>query len=145
MKTPRDILFHRHRPADAKLDRIRHQVVAKLSRPVAPLKSNLPWRVLSKLWDELVWPCWRTWAALAAMWLLVLGVNASLRDPGTTTLANPTRAGGMMLALPEQERLLAELSEPLRTRAAASPQKPTPAAHQPRSDRRDTIRRPVYA
>jgi hypothetical protein len=143
MKTPRDILFNCHQSADAKLDQVRHEVVSKLVSPIAPRNSSLPVLVLLKLWQELIWPCRRTWAAFAAVWLLMLVVNVSLRDPGQTTLAKSSPSGGMMMALQQQERLLAELSEPHKTRVTTSPPKPT--APQPRSDRRDVSRRPVYA
>lgn len=143
MKTPRELLFNRHQAADAKLDQIRHEAVSKLGIPIEPWKSSLPVLVLLKLWQELIWPCRRTWAALAAVWLLMLGVNVSLRDPGQITLAKPSPSGGMMMALQQQERLLAELSEPPKTRAGTSP--PKPIAPQPRSDRRDVSRRPAYA
>ena len=143
MKTPRDILFNRHQSADAKLDQIRHEVVSRLVNPIEPQKSSLPVLVLLRLWQELVWPCRRTWAALAAVWVLMLGVNVSLRDPGQLALATASPARGMMMALQQQERLLAELSEPHKTRAVTSP--PKPIAPQPRSDRRDASRRPAYA
>jgi len=143
MKTPRDILFNRHKSADAKLDQIRHEVVSKLVSPIVPQKSSLPLRALLKLWHELIWPCRRTWATLAAAWLLMLGVNVSLSDPGQIALANPSPSRGMMMAWQQQERLLAELSEPHKTRAVTPP--PKPAVPQPRSERRDVSRLPVYA
>ena len=143
MKTPREILFDRHQSADVKLDQVRHEVVSKLVSHIVPQKSSLPLRVLLKLWHELIWPCRRTWATLAAVWLLMLVTNVSLRDPGQTTLANSSPSRGVMMALQQQEQLLAELSEPHKSRVATSP--PKPGASQPRSDRRGASRRPVYA
>jgi hypothetical protein len=143
VKTPRDILFHRHQSADAKLDQIRRDVVSKLVRPVAPRKASPLVFVLLKLWQELIWPCRRVWAGLAALWLLMLGVNVSLRDPGQITRTSAASPAVMMTTWQQQERLLAELSEPHQTRAITSP--PKPAAPQPRSDRRNASQRPAYA
>ena len=137
MKTPRDILFYRHQSADAKLDQIRRDVVSKLVSPIVPQNSSLPLRVLLKLWHELIWPCRRTWATLTAVWLLILAVNVSQRDPAQNTLAKSSPATGIMTTWQQQERLLAELSEPHNSRGATSPSKP--AAPRPRSDRRGTI------
>lgn len=143
MKTPRNILFRRHQSADMKLDQIRREVVSQLVSPMPARKPSLPLRLSLKLCQELLWPCRRFWAGLAALWLLMLGVNVSLRDPGQITRTSAAPPAVMMTTWQQQERLLAELSEPHMTRAVTP--RPKPAAPGPRSDRRDASRRPVYA
>jgi hypothetical protein len=137
MKTPREILLQHHRAAEPRLDEIRRTTIAQLEKPSGTRAERLPLRALFTLWRELIWPCRRTWATLAAVWLLMLVMNVSLRDPGQATLANSSPSRGMMLALQQQEQLLAELSEPHKSRVATSP--PKPAAPRPRSDRSGTI------
>jgi len=143
MKTPREILFLRHESADRKLEALRHEVVAQLQPLATARREPLSLHLVFTLWRELIWPCRRTWAAFAALWLLVLVVNVSLRDAGQFTLVTASPSTGIMTTWQQQERLLAELSEPHKPRVVTSP--PKPAAPQPRSDRRDTSRRPVYA
>jgi len=64
-------------------------------------------------WRELLWPCPQAWAGLAAVWLLILGLNAATREPARvakTAHASPPRE--VLMALREQRRLFVELVEP---------------------------------
>jgi hypothetical protein len=108
MKAPRDILLERHRPVESKLDAIRSEVVAQCreGRRVASLKSVLDYLPLL-LWRELIFPSRRTWAGLAAAWVLILAVNFSLRDPGQGGAAKTTTPE--MMSFQEQQKLLNEL------------------------------------
>jgi len=109
MKTPRDILLEHHQGAKSKLDAVRSEVVAQCRegrRAAAPKfgLTNLPFL----LWRELIVPSRRTWAGLAAAWVLILVVNFSLRDPAQPGNAAKVSAPEMM-SFQEQQKLLNEL------------------------------------
>ena len=108
MKTPREILLKQHRPVESKLDAIRSEVVAQCreGRRVAVTKSVLAYLPLL-LWRELIFPSRRTWAGIAAAWVLILVVNFSLRDPGQDGAAKVTAPE--MMSFQEQQKLVNEL------------------------------------
>ncbi len=114
MKTPRDILFARHQSVAPKLDAIRCQVVAGLNHQDIKAQSGadnlVSWCLggSNKLWQELVWPCRRIWAGLAAVWVLIFIVNVSQRDGSQTMMAKsaPTE---MMMTFRDQQKWLNEL------------------------------------
>ena len=88
MKTPQEILFARHQSAAGpRLDAIRREVVAELNhqgtKAQSWTKTLVSWCLgcSNKLWLELVWPCRRIWAGLAAVWILIFVFNFSQRDP----------------------------------------------------------------
>ena len=100
MKTPRDILLKRYQDAAPKLDAIRREVVevaADVNRRKQPVRELIFAAALANaikvLFQELVWPCRRTWAGLAARKL-------------------PPPSPEAILAWRQQERLLAELIGP---------------------------------
>jgi hypothetical protein len=108
MKTPREILLEQHRPVESKLDAIRNEVVAQCreGRRVAVAKSVLTCLPLL-LWRELIFPSRRTWAGIAAAWVLILVVNFSLRDTGQSGAAKVTAPE--MMSFQEQQKLVNEL------------------------------------
>ena len=108
MKTPREILLARHRAVETELDAIRSEVVAQCheERRVAVTKSVLAYLPLL-LWRELIFPSRRTWAGIAAAWVLILVVNFSLRDPGQDGAAKVTAPE--MMSFQEQQKLVNEL------------------------------------
>ncbi len=120
MKTPREILLARHQAADPKLDAIRQSAVAAVStrgcdrRPASPTMAAAA--ILKTLWHELIFPSRRIWAGLATAWLFIVAANMSMRDHSSA--ATPQ----VVMSLPQQERLLAELSGP-GIPAIAEPQK----------------------
>jgi hypothetical protein len=141
MKTPRKILLEKHQAANAGLDAIRKQVLAAecRSEPQNPrLKTSramiIPLRVVLKLWGELIAPARRLWAGFAVVWLVIVVVNLaeSDRSQPAEARAKPLSAGTMM-ALKEQQKILAELVGTTEPRGA---DKPKPAPPQPRSQRR---------
>jgi hypothetical protein len=118
MKTPREILLTRHQALEPKLDAIRHAVVGKLNNEAARQQSLrnsfVSWfpGCSKNLWRELIWPCRRTWAGLAAVWILIFAVNFSLRDRSGPTFAKTPPSPQMILAIRQQEQLLNELIGP---------------------------------
>src|SRR6266404_1346443 len=95
------------------------------------------WRsILSTLNSQLstlLWPSPAAWAGLAAIWLLLLIVNASISDKSIAVArALPRPAPERLMAWREQERLLTELLGPREMPVA---EKPKPAPLSPRSER----------
>ena len=103
MKTPREILLEQHRSAAPKLDAIRNEVL-NAERRGAEAHPN--WLVLC--WRELIWPSRRIWTGLAAVWVLILAANISLREhsPAIVKSGSPSE---MMMTLKDQQKILAEL------------------------------------
>lgn len=91
------------------------------------------------LWQELIWPCRRTWAGLAAVWVAILVFNAVQAERGPTTIASTAPSlGAMSMAFAEQQELLTELIGPPPTDARTEPpQRPNPP---PRSERSIKLR-----
>ena len=76
------------------------------------------------------------WSPLAAAWLVILALNHAARDPAPLVSAKSTPPSPqLVLALREQRRLFAELTD---TASIATPaDRPRPRAGQPHSQRRD--------
>jgi hypothetical protein len=131
MKTPREILFARHQNAAPKLDAIRREVLNAefQGEDKTPFYLNLP----LMFWRELIFPCRRIWAGLAAVWILIFAVNFSLRDNSQTIAMKSSPSPEMILTFGQQERLLAELIGPDETRVAEPPKTFFP---RPSSERR---------
>jgi hypothetical protein len=143
MKTPHEILLERHQAATPKLDVIRQSAVAAVcDRHPAMVDAHerrsqtAATMIGHVLWRELIWPSRRIWAGLAAVWVVILTVNVSLRNesPALALKSPPTRE--MIMAWRQQERLLTELIGPGETRAAEPPR---PFSPQPSSERRIEI------
>ncbi|PYK97835.1 MAG: hypothetical protein DME19_14810 [Verrucomicrobia bacterium] len=131
MKTPREILLKRHQSANAKLDRLRTEVLSTtLSHPIRALRRDgqedipLAVRALLVVWRELIWPCRRAWAGMAALWLVMWGINRGLSDtPKATRSAHTASASALFQALEEQRRLLAELIPAVSSQPAEPPRR----------------------
>ena len=138
MKTPRDVLLQRHQAAQPQLDQIRRAVVANLKECPAAREQSLPVAVALKLWRELVWPCRRTWAGLAATWLVLIVFNFTHADHSMVVAGKSSMPPAeMRLAFQEQQRLLAELVGPPPATPLAEP--PRRQNLKPRSERRVEI------
>src|SRR5689334_17355107 len=112
MKTPREILFERHRQAEPRLNKVRRQALAELTaaRSEAGLRQSRSEGLLKKIWLELIWPSRRAWAGMATLWLALLAVNFGMKATATSSTAGRSaRSGELVRALEEQRRLLAEL------------------------------------
>ena len=96
--------------------------------------------LLSVLWQRLVWPNPKAWAGLAAIWLVILGLNLASRDsaPRTEARMEPAPNSELRRLLKEQEQLYAELIErPLRPVAAPLANRPKRIPPGPHSWGRD--------
>jgi hypothetical protein len=113
-------LLKRHQGAAPKLDAIRREVVevaADVNRRKQPVRELTFAAALANaikvLFQELVWPCRRTWAGLAAVWVALLIFNVSQRDQSELAARKlPPPSPEAILAWRQQERLLAELIGP---------------------------------
>jgi hypothetical protein len=105
-------------------------------------RRNLPVREFTfaattfrRLLSIRLWPCPRAWAALAAVWVVILAVNLSLRDnPGTFVANSAPPSPQVLAALQQQRRLLSELIGQSLTPEA---EPPTLLLPRPRSERRE--------
>lgn len=112
MKTPREILFERHRQAEPRLDEVRRQALAELTAASREdgLRRSRSERLLKKIWLELIWPSRRAWAGMAALWLALLAANFGMKaTAASSTAGRSAHRGELVQALEEQRRLLAEL------------------------------------
>lgn len=143
MKTPREILMDQHRVAVPKLDAIRHSAVAAVCDRRVLTESD-PMRrsqtaattIWHLFWRELIWPSRRIWAGLAAVWVLMIAANVSMRDRTPTVAMKSASGPVMILSFRQQERLLTELLGPDEPRAAGPA---TPLVPRPRSEGRFEI------
>ena len=111
------------------------------SAPKSPARAFEPSTFTSQL-REWLWPCPQACAALAAVWVLLLVLHFTQRDPASAQLAKTSVPSAMPYVWREQQKLLAELfplepTAPPRPRVQPAPVLP-PA---PRSDARPFARR----
>jgi hypothetical protein len=114
------------------------QAAADVNRRKQPLReftfATAPANAIRLAFRELVWPSRRVWTGLAAVWLLILAVNVSLRDRTQTfALKSGPVSPEIILSFPQQERLLAELMDAGEPRVAVPPK---PFSPRPSSERR---------
>jgi hypothetical protein len=159
MKTPREILFERHRQAGPKLDAIRRNVLGTrsaseealasgpleiasthkrsfwLHEALSRLKVGAPFFV-RKAWLELILPSPRAWAGMATVWLAVLAANFLMKAPVPGSPGpGSAPAREVAQALEEQRRLLAELLPPAKPALVEAPPVQAPPPNpRPRSE-----------
>ena len=111
MKTPRDILLDHHRRLEAKLDAIRQTAVATAGdrrTPAVPAPFGVfNWPMV--WWRELILPNRRLWSGLATIWVLLLLINVSQRDPVSSVTGKPASAPALMMSWQVQQRWMNEL------------------------------------
>jgi len=120
MKTPREILLEQHRSVAPKLDAIRREIVevaADVNRRKQSVHELTFAATLANAvrhsFLELIWPCRRTWAGLAAVWIALFIFNVSQRDQSElAALKLPPPSPEAIMAWRQQEKLLAELIGP---------------------------------
>jgi len=111
MKTPRDLLFDRHRSADSKLDALRRSALAALARPSERESVRAPRSPGARAsWGQLLRSIRWHLAGMSAAWLLVALLNID-HSPGPA--ANLARQNGpspqqLLTALRENRRQLLE-------------------------------------
>lgn len=99
----------------------------------SPLKTENS--KLKILLSELLWPCPQAWVGLAAVWLVILSVNFStLEKSPVVGQKKSSPSPQSLMALKQQEWILAELNEP---REAPIADRPKPFQPRPRSERRE--------
>lgn len=138
-KTPRQLLLDQNRAVEPRLDACRRHVLAEFvearaasdeaARPAIRPAEN--W--LARAWRELFWDGRRVWGGLAAAWVVIVLVNASLNSqtqPSRSASTIPAESWQEMLQL--QQRFLADLSD-----APVAVPPPAPAVPRPRSERRE--------
>jgi hypothetical protein len=135
MKTPREILFGRHRAVEPKLDDVRREAVNQLSLETVPAVSHEHWFV--RAFRQLVWPHPRAWAVLGAAWVLILGLHLFARDESKVAVRVAARPSPTaQIVLKQQQQLRAELIGQLPT-----PDTDRPGRFlRPRSDRGGGLR-----
>jgi hypothetical protein len=89
---------------------------------------------LSQQLSALLWPHPTAWAGLAAVWLVILGINLTTQDAATVVAKHASPVSPQIfMAFQEQERLLAELIGPSEPPVA---ERPKPRLPRPRSEGR---------
>ena len=105
----------------------------------APRAHGLP-DFLSTIYSQLstlLWPHPIAWAGLAAVWMVILGVNLTTHDAEVRIARRATSPSPQVfMAFQEQQRLLAELIGPREIPAA---ERPKPVPPRPRSERRKDL------
>jgi hypothetical protein len=141
MKTPREILFEKHKAAQQKLDAIRESIVSECARPRPQQAANVPTHAVGTLaafWQELFWPYRRIWTGLSVVWVGIIALR--LTEPGTavreTVRVTPQMAAAVIV---EQRRELALVLGDTGGPQVALPPPPQPALPRPRSERRSDI------
>jgi len=124
--------FSRLEPQPALRTRWRTAVLAaKNSEPVGRFSFRLAFRTS---WLELVRPCRHAWAAMAALWLVMAGINAAISGaPPNVLSARSSASSTAIQVFEEQRRVLAELIPPIINQPIEPPRRDSP---HPRSQRK---------
>ena len=106
------------------------------AQPVTPtVARDLPRRAVQPWWQTLFWPHPKAWGGLAAVWLIILGLQLSQRDdaPVRTEKSAPPSAE-TLVELRQQQRMLAELLGAHELPTADRPKTTSPQPHAQRSE-----------
>lgn len=143
MKTPRQILCEQHAPADVELERIQAQVLAmefrRESKAVEAAANLNAIRLLFSpaVWVEVFRPARQIWAGFALVWVAIVAVNLSMEPLNIRgAKLNSTPSSDLAVTYREQQRLLAELTEPA---IKSITERPRPSVLKPQSQRKTEI------
>ena len=78
--------------------------VAAQSVQSTELQSTSTW------WRELLWPCPQAWGALAAVWMIICGLEFASREPGAPQIQVADASAPTVFALYRENQLIAESS-----------------------------------
>ena len=135
MKSPREVLLSRHEQTNAKLDKIRLDVVDQLRRHPAPGRSFSHWSQVFRqvLLRELCWSNPRAWAGLGAAWVLIFALKLATPAPHQFARTNSTVSPESLAKAREQRLFFAELLGAIAPSEAvpAKPPVPTPRSAGP--------------
>jgi hypothetical protein len=108
MKTPREILFARHKAAEPRLDTARRAALKAVSAgPTAKTGLTEAFLIFCR---ELFLPAQRIWTGLAACWALIFILHFASRDTSRELAKNsPPPSPEVMAVLHTQQQLFAEL------------------------------------
>ena len=83
------------------------RAVQAAGRPES-VRRLTPAMAFREWWREVIWPCRRIWAGLAAVWVVILAGSFSLHQP-SQTLAVQSSPQEMITSFKDQQKFLAEL------------------------------------
>ena len=133
MKTPRELILERHQSAEAKLEGIRAEDLARHSQAAsAPKNCRNEQRiglayVALKLWKESIRPWRHVWIGMALVWLVLLSLSQSGTEGlKTSAQARPRPNPELRAALRAQKAWRLQLLEPSTTSFVLEPQNPGP-------------------
>jgi hypothetical protein len=117
----------------------RKEILTAASASAIPQQTKLSlrssvWSAFNSRLSAFLWPHPKAWAGLAAIWVLIMGLNFATREPRQIELTaqQALPSPQMRELLRQQEQLLAELIGPNEPPEA---DRPKTASHQPRSQR----------
>ena len=115
-------------PPEWRADILNAACVASTPLASRPAPQASPW------WHDWLWPAPQAWAGLAAVWLIILGLNLSPSGSKTPAIVASTTPASAAAAtnLIEQRRELARL---LDNALESQPAQKSPAPPGPRSER----------
>lgn len=120
MKTPRELIFEKHRSIESKLAQIRPENLAALAqaeaaRAACPVRPETGlWAIIQAFWQESIRPWRRAWIGMAALWLVMLLAFAATDDSPRMARSKARPPSPEVLAiLREQKELMSQLCEPV--------------------------------
>ena len=113
MKTPKEVLFARHRAAEKKLDAVREQTVAAVC--ARRTSGQSPTAVTDRRYNAVAF--WREvfsfrpqgWAALGAVWIAIFAFRFSTPDQPRFAETKSSALPPVIAEVRQQKRLFAEL------------------------------------
>jgi hypothetical protein len=98
------------------------------------LGLRLGTKFLRFVWGELLWPSRYAWSGMAALWVAMLVINGQLSDHRTSGAGDRAASSqDMIQAWEEQNRVLAELTQPAYVLPAPPPYIPRPRSQKERN------------